>query len=1078
MPTTPTFKEDHSSQLPAMLLLANLGWQYLSPAQVHQLREGDDRQVLLKPLLRKWLIENNTFSFKGSQHSFSAANIDIAIEQLEKISFADGVQHANEEAYDKLTLGTSLEERIEGDRKSFNLHYIDWQHPGNNIYHFTAEMPVLRSGKSDTYRPDIVCFVNGIPLMVIESKRPDLKTKQGTPVDQAIGQFIRNERLEDGIPQLFLYTQLNFAIDGSTGKYGTSGTAKQFWSVWKEKYSSDQQSLQDEQRLLQLKNKVDTSVWDSIFVDDFAAARPYFASLYQASVSINDQDRLLYNLARPDRLIEIGFRYILYDAHIKKVARYQQYFAVQRTLSRVRDREEGKRKGGVVWHTQGSGKSLTMVMLAKALALEPAIPNPKIIIVTDRIDLDDQITKTFKACGKEAKQARSGRHLLKLLQDPKVDVITTILDKFYRPQEEDFVEQSPDVFVLIDESHRSQYGEANVRMQQVLPNACYIGFTGTPLMKKEKSTANKFGGYIDKYTIDQAVDDGAVVPLLYEGREIPLTLNKQALDNYFELISQSLTENQRSELKKHYSKATHLSEADQRLYMIAQDVSRHYAATWQQTRFKGQLTAPSKRAAIKLHKYFQEIGMVTTEVVISPPDTREGYDSQQEDSDDLTMQFWNSMMNTYGNATRYQESIINRFKEADYPEIIIVVDKLLTGFDAPNNIVLYVCRSLREHTLLQAIARVNRVAAGKDYGYILDYNVEPILGELDEALTNYSSLEGFEEEDLTGTVTSVQEELDKIDQVHADLWGVFKTVSNKMDLEALASHLGDEDRRDEFYKLHSQFARLMKMALGTLQWIKDTPIGKQDTYRRDLKFFTDLRTTVKRRYSDSINYGDYAPQIQRLFDQHVTAGSADIRVELVDISDKEAFEAEVEKMVGPRAKADMIASRTSVHISENIEKDPAFYKRMSQLLQDLVDEMHAKWDNASQAAREAFVDRLKEIKDQTLAQKESSIPGDLIDEPLTKAIYHLLIQQAETYREDQAADGVSTQLISTIANELYQAIMRNKKVDFKKRVDVQAQMMREMDDILYEHRTSYGMPTINEKEVIEQAVELAKQNLN
>jgi len=1072
---TATYKEDHSSQLPAMLLLANMGYEYLPPDKVEELRGGDQKKVILEPILEQWLKAHNRIEFHGAEYAFSDSNIEQAIEQLRNIDFVDGVQVANERAYDMLTIPISLEQRIQGDRKSFNLKFIDWKNPENNVYHFTAEFPVLREGRNDTYRPDIVLFVNGIPLAVIENKRPDLKTKKGTPVDQAIAQHARNQDVEEGIPRLYLYAQILLAVDGSAGKYATAGTKKEFWSVWKEKYPHYSREEAAEQQLKELKNQRDPEAWDAIFSGEFEYARPHFQALYDQSVSLTGQDRLIYHLLRPERLIELSYRYIVFDAGIKKVARYQQYFAVQRSLERIRHREEGKRKGGVIWHTQGSGKSLTMVMLAKAIALEPSIPNPRVIIVTDRIDLDDQITKTFIHCGKDAYQAKSGKHLVKLLREGKAEIITTILDKFYKPQEEDYVEESPDVFVLVDESHRSQYGEANIRMQQVLPNACFIGFTGTPLMKKEKSTAEKFGGYIDKYTIDQAMADGAVVPLLYEGREIPLVVNKGPIDRYFELISRDLSDKQKADLKKRFARANELSQADQRLYMIAYDVTDHYVKNWQQTHFKAQLTAPSKLAAIRLNHYFRMIGKVSTAVVISPPDTREETEDPNTSTHDEVQRFWKDMMKQYGGATRYQDQIIDQFKKSDHPEILIVVDKLLTGFDAPLNTVLYMTRSLREHNLLQAIARVNRVAKGKEYGYIIDY--EGILGELDQALTSYSSLSEFEEEDLAGTVTSVLDEVHKLPQVHADLWAVFREVPNKLDNEAMEQHLADEDRRDEFYELQGKFARLLKMALSTLSWVEKTPEAKQADYRKDLKYFTQLRASVKRRYADMIDYGEYEPQIQRLIDQHVNAEDVEVRVQLVDISNKEEFEAEVERAVGPRAKADMIASRTARHITENLDKDPAFYKKLSEMLQEIVDEMHQKWEQLSEEARYALVDRLREVKERALDRKESSLPDALIDEPLARALFHALQEQAGERADGVALDSARSVVLSELSNALFQAVIQNKKVDWKKRYDVQDEMKRAMDQVLYEFRGRYHLPQLDELEVIEQAVELAKRNL-
>ena len=292
-----------------------------------------------------------------------------------------------------------------------------------------------------------------------------------------------------------------------------------------------------------------------------------------------EQDRMLYALCRPGRLLDLAWRFTLFDLGIKKVARYQQFFAVRNILAKVKQRDsEGRRQGGVIWHTQGSGKSLTMVMLARALALDPEIINPRIVLVTDRTDLDEQLRATFAACGAEPENATSGRHLLKLVSQDRASIIATVINKFDTALNvRDYRDLSSDVFLLIDESHRGQYGEMHTRMKRMFPNACYLGFTGTPLMKKEKSTAAKFGGLIDIYAIDQAVKDGAVVPLLYEGRHVEQDVNRNGIDVWFERVSRDLTPDQRADLKRKFTHYSEIGQTEPTIYCIAYDVSEHFA---------------------------------------------------------------------------------------------------------------------------------------------------------------------------------------------------------------------------------------------------------------------------------------------------------------------------------------------------------------------------------------------------------------------------------------------------------------------------------------------------------------------
>ena len=313
------------------------------------------------------------------------------------------------------------------------------------------------------------------------------------------------------------------------------------------------------------------------------------------------------------------YRYTLFDAGERKVARYQQYFCVRKILRRIRTvRPDGARQGGVVWHTQGSGKSLTMVMLAEALALEPRLDNFKIVLVTDRVDLDDQIYKTFNHCGADAVQARTGKHLSQLLSDHKSRIITTVIDKFEAAVARHSAgNNNPNVFVLVDEAHRSQtgrkggaYGELHAKMRKALPKACVIGFTGTPLIRKDKNTLGTFGGLIDTYTITQAVKDEAVVPLLYEGRHVDQKVDRESIDAWFDRVTESLSDEQRADLKRKFTTTDQLNKADQKVMTIAWDISMHFRDTWQGTPYKAQLVTQDKSTALLYKKYLDEFDMV------------------------------------------------------------------------------------------------------------------------------------------------------------------------------------------------------------------------------------------------------------------------------------------------------------------------------------------------------------------------------------------------------------------------------------------------------------------------------------
>jgi type I restriction enzyme R subunit len=452
MAPTPLMQEDHISQVPALQLLQNLGYTYLTPAEALALRGGKVSGVLLDGVLETWLREHNVVRFKGEEVPFSEGNIVGAVQALKDVLY-DGLVRTNEKVYDLLCLGKSLQQSLQGDLKSFTLQYIDWDHPERNVYHVTEEFSVERSGSRETYRPDLVLFVNGIPLAVIECKRPDLGPGKD-PIKEAISQHLRNQK-DDGIPQLFLHSQLLLAVSKNQAKYGTTGTPAKFWAVWKEREDVDEALREAVNRPLTEVQK------EQLFSGRFAYVRESFDALeLEGGRQVTEQDRALYGLCRPERLLELAYRFVLYDAGVKKIARYQQYFCVRKILDRIRRLgPEGTRPGGVVWHTQGSGKSLTMVMLAKAIALEPTIEDHKIVLVTDRIDLDDQLYRTFHSCGKEVEQARTGRDLLEMLTGYKQRIITTVIDKFDAAVgRKDARNDSANLFVLVDEGHRGQYG--------------------------------------------------------------------------------------------------------------------------------------------------------------------------------------------------------------------------------------------------------------------------------------------------------------------------------------------------------------------------------------------------------------------------------------------------------------------------------------------------------------------------------------------------------------------------------------------------------------------------------------------
>ncbi len=1057
---TPSFKEDHISQIPALQLLQNLGYNYLSPAEAENFRGGKTSNVLLDDILRKQLKEINSEKRISSTKTtyISDANIENGIRALKELPMNEGYIAACETAYNLITLGKTFEQSFDGDKKSITLQYIDWKNRENNVYHVTEEYSVMRSTSKEHYRPDLVLFVNGIPLCIIECKRPDMKE----PIKQAVSQHLRNQQ-EDGIRALYVYSQLTLSLATQEAAYATNGTPEKFWAKWEEKFINEEEEKKYKNDIQELKNQVLSSEQkNKLFADRFKYVRQYFDDLELENILPTVQDKYLYSLCRPERLMDIIFNFVLFDNGEKKIARYQQFFAVKKAMQRIltlsplgRDGEWLKRKGGVIWHTQGSGKSLTMVMLAQAIAMEKSIRNPKIVLVTDRTDLDNQITGTFRKCGMFVENATTGQRLVELLESKSDSVVTTIINKFVAAIKKISTPlQSHDIFVLVDEGHRTQHGTFNIEMQKTLPNACFIAMTGTPLFKKDKSTAVKFGGIIDAYTVDQAVKDKAVVPLLYEGRLARQIVNESPLDTFFSMISEPLSEYQKADFKKKFSRADQLNGAEQKMYAIAWNISLHFRDNWQGTPFKAQLVCDKKINAIRYKEFLDEIGLVSSEVLISSIDEREGEDSAFEKSNEKENKFWKKMMDEHGNSKAYEKNIISRFKNQKDPEIIIVVDKLLTGFDEPKNTVLYLTRNLQGHKLLQAIARVNRIYSDKEFGYIIDYY--GVIENLDDALLMYSSFEDFDEEDLEGTLINIADEIKKLPQKHSELWDIFKTIANKRDAEAYQLLLKDEAIRSQFYDKLAAFAKGLKLALSSIQFHNEVDEKIRNRYKEDLTMFLKLRLAVVKRYSDSVDYSQYEGQIQKLIDTHISTEKVEIITELVNIFDTEKFQQEVENTTGKAAKADKIASRTAKHISEKMDEDPAFYKKFSQMLKETIADYEANRINEAQ-----YLNKVQEIMGNVLDHTDSDIPEAFREKDIAKAFYGLTVESlGEKIQDPIVRKEISTQAALNVDEMIQKAVLDNGKsiIDWQYKTSITGKLQIEIGDYLIDEvRDKYNI---------------------
>lgn len=1050
----PSYLEDRISQIPALRLMMAMGWGYLSPAQADALRDHRRGNVILTGVLSPWLRQHNSITHKGQTVPFSEANITQAVRALEDVRLGEGLIKASEYLYELLSLPKSFEQVVGGDKRSFDLRYIDWATPVNNVYHVTDEFSVTRRGASDTRRPDIVLFVNGIPLAVIECKRPDKQTAGGEKAVYAgVNQLVNYQNIDE-IPHLFAYSQLLMAINTNEALYATTKTDKKFWATW-------QEDGQNESALTALIN-TPLSPADKLALygwrNDSTDVQRYFDGLDAAGQRLpTAQDRAIAALLAPSRLLELAYQYIVYDNGQKKIARYQQYFAIKATVERVAHiGVDGMRAGGVIWHTTGSGKSLTMVMLAKALALHRTIPNRRVVIVTDRIDLDNQIWGTFKACGVMVEKANSGQHLVELIRSPRHEVITTIIDKFEAAARAKLRDASPDVFVLVDESHRGQYGSSHAQMREVFPNGCYIGFTGTPLMKKDKQTAEKFGGFIHKYTMRQAVSDGAVVPLLYEGRMVDLTVNTDTLDQWFERRTRDLNEAQQTDLKRKMSRAGEINRTHQRMTLIAFDVAEHYQRNFRDKNLglKGQFATASREQAIEYRRLLRDEG-INCEVIMSAPDTREGGDAEGTPSEKINA-FWREVMTRYGNEDAYLKEVLNSFHDPEGIEIVIVVDKLLVGFDEPRNTVLYVDKSLREHGLLQAIARVNRLFTGKDYGYIVDYY--GVLGELNEALETYNALEQFDAEDVAGTVTDVGEVLEQLPALYQSLWAVFNPVAQPRDQESYERFLAPEDIRQRFYDALNAFTRALKVALSTVEFYQNTAERDIAAMKRDMLFFHRLRQSVQLRYAESINYGDYEQKIRKLLNDHIQAEGVRVLTPEVNIFDEVAFAAATSHLSTPAGRADTIVNQIKKTATEKMDEDPAFYQKFSELVEATIEEYRQ-----GRLTELEYLSQMEGVLTQFRSGKTDDLPDALRHTRDASAYYGLLFKAAPNAPQEQ---------LVIIAQDAEATINKQKVRDWTTNLDVTRKMRGLLDDLLFE--AQFGLSDEQTDLLLEALIETAK----
>ena len=1005
-------------------LFKNIGYKYLSPEEALKERGDDKGNVILKNILENQMNKFNYFIYNDKKQKFSEENIKRAIDDLD-VPLINGYLTANEKITEKILKGEAYKEKVGSKSESFNIYYIDFNNIENNAFHITEEFEVKRQNteeKEKTRRPDLVIFINGIPLGIIELK------KASVSIDYAMEQMIRNQN--DGeIRQLFKFSQLLLCANDESIKYATAGTNKKFYSFWHNKEDDGK-----------IKEKLNEIITDR---------------------KIDEIDITLYSLFEKERFLDILEYFIIFDGKDKKVARYNQYFAIKKTIKRINGIKDGKRDGGVIWHTQGSGKSLTMSMLTKIISRK--IKGAKVIVVTDRIDLDEQIHKTFQNTSISVNKANSGKHLINLIKNNK-SIITTVINKFEKAFEEKIKIDSPDIFVLVDESHRTQYGDLANKMRKVFPNACYIGFTGTPLYKAEKSTAKKFGGFIDCYTIRDGLRDKVIVPLYYESRLINLKiLDEDGLDERYELITKDFTEEQKSDLQNKRVKENTINQNYNRLIKLACDIAKHYEKNLKDTNFNSMLAVSSKFQALKMKEIFDEYHNLKTEAVISS-EASESEEDEITENKKYVSKKWKELYGKYTNDERkYTDEIIKKFKDGDI-DILIVVDKLLTGFDAPKAQVLYMDKELKDHALLQAIARVNRTHEGKDFGILIDYR--GLLKNLDLALNKYDKLANYDSEDIDGAVFNLKEKIEEFKKSYNELIEFLPELKSDREdkLSICRDLLSEKERREKFYNLFAKYSKLLNVCQFSESFLESFSEEEIKSYKELFKLCIDLRKSLRLKHNEAIDFKEYESKMQKLYDTFIGTETKVKVLNSIPSIFSQDFEKEIECLGD--AKADAILNAASDMIKEKMEENPAFYEKLSEKIKRIIKDYESK-----RISKEIFLKEAMKIKLELCGESyEENIKYDekIRDNKCARAVY----DNAEKYIKDKET------LIefSLFVDELFKS--KSNKPDWQNSLDIIICIENDIDDKLRDLEDKSKIKKLNNETVMDFLRILRKIGLN
>lgn len=865
---------DHETttvERPALDQLVSLGYQWLDGAEFVPDAPACERQslrdVVLEPRLRTAIRRLNPWI---SDDILAKVVRDLTVIQ------AASLIEANRFFHESLVRYRSYEQDVGKGRKGQTVKIIDFDNIENNEFLVVNQFRV--QGPTEVIVPDLTVFVNGLPLAVIECKSPYITDPMECGIDQLMRYMNRRSPPDqEGAERLFWYNQVAVATYGDQARIGTVSALPEHYLEWKD---------------------------------------PWPTPLADLGPKATSQQVLLAGVFRRETLLDLVRNFVVFDTVdakvIKKVARYQQYRAAGKAIQRLKSGGSKRDRGGVIWHTQGSGKSLTMVFLAAKIRRDPELRGCKLVFVTDRTALDDQLTSTFRVCQSETVQhANSIAKLKALLRKDSSDLVMGMLQKFQEDEwgQPEVLNTSDRIILLVDEAHRGQYSTLGVNINVALPNAAKIAFTGTPLVKSQKTT-NEFGTYIDTYKIDEAVRDGATVQIVYEGRESQTKVTGDSLDRLFDMYFADKTPAARAEIKRKYGKELAVLEAPKRIEVIGRDLLEHYRTHIQPNGFKAMVVTSSRRAAVRYKEMLDSLGAPESAVVISGAHNDEALYHPHSDP-------------------AHVKRAIERFKKPmaeDSLSFIIVKDMLLTGFDVPVCQVMYLDRKLTDHSLLQAIARVNRTRRGKYRGYVVDYY----------GLSDYlhEALQVFSKDDVEGAMKPLKDELPRLERRHARAVAFFQGI-DRGDIDACVDVLEPDDVRAQFNAAFRQFIESMDIVM---------PNAMAAPFIPDLKWLGLIQIRARNRFRpgnpDLLGCGE---KVRQLIDTHVYSTGIDPKIPPLEVFDP-GFAAYVETVRSPRARASEIEHAIKHHITVHLDEDPEYYRNLSARLAEILKRQHEKWD--------------------------------------------------------------------------------------------------------------------------------------